>query len=217
MKNFHAVIFDMDGLLLDTERIALGCFLETCAYFGIEDHIELFVRCIGTNQALGEQILKEGLRGKVDYLEFGRIWDKNYTEKTSKEPVPLKAGAMELLEYLELRQVPTAVATSTNSEKAKQKLLQTGILNHFNAVIGGDQVERGKPNPDIYLEASRAIGIKPDKCLALEDSENGVRSAMNAGMAVIQVPDLVQPSPALLEYGHIVLSSLNAVVDYLSA
>ena len=214
MRHFRAVIFDMDGLLLDTERIALASFLETCAHFGIAEHTEVFMQCIGTNAALGRQVLKEGLEGKIDHAEFERVWDTKYCRSTANRPLPLKDGATELLEQLASLKLPLAVATSTTSFRAVQKLRDAGILDKFDAVVGGDQVQHSKPHPAIYLKAAVVLGVTPRTCLALEDSENGVRSALSAGMTVVQIPDLVQPSQSLRLLGHIILRSLHDVPSY---
>lgn len=209
VRQFQAVIFDMDGLLLDTERIALSSFIDTCAQFGLGDQMDLFIRCIGTNQALGQQVLREGLGGRVDPLHFEHVWDTKYVKRTSNTPIPLKDGAIELLQQVATLQIPTAVATSTASARAAQKLRDAGISNYFAAIVGGDQVANSKPCPDIYLRAAAILRVKPETCLALEDSDNGVRSALSAGMTVVQVPDLVQPSPDVRALGHIVLHSLR--------
>ena len=214
MHRFHAVIFDMDGLLLDTERIALSSFVETCEHFGIGEQTELFMRCVGTNQVLAQEVLKQGLQGKIDYLQFERFWDAKYIGSTSNRPIPLKDGATDLLEYLASLLIPVAVATSTNSARAMQKLRDAGILDKFKAIVGGEQVQNSKPHPDIYLKAAAILGVRSEQCLALEDSENGVRSAFNAGMTVVQIPDLVPPSPNLCSLGHIILGSLHEVANY---
>ena len=214
MRQFHAVIFVMDGLLLDTERIALSSFVETCENFGIGEQTELFMRCIGTNRALGQDVLKEGLQGKVDYLDFECVWDTKYIDCTSNRPIPLKDGTKELLEQLASLIIPVAVATSTDSVRATQRLRDAGISDKFDAIVGGDQVPNSKPHPDIYLKAAAILRVSPEKCLALEDSENGVRSALNAGMTVVQIPDLVQPSPILCSLGHIILGTLRDVASY---
>jgi HAD superfamily hydrolase (TIGR01509 family) len=214
VKQFDAVIFDMDGLLLDTERIALACFHETCEHFGIGNDTELFMRCVGTNAAFGERVLSEGLQGKVDHFCFAEMWDAKYVRRTSNAPIPLKDGAAELLEKLAAAGLPLAVATSTASTRAVQKLKAAGIFARFAAVVGGDQVPNSKPHPDIFLKAAEALGVRPEKCLALEDSENGVRSATAAGMTVVQIPDLVTPSPALCGLGHLILDSLHDVWTY---
>jgi HAD superfamily hydrolase (TIGR01509 family) len=214
VKRFHAAIFDMDGLLLDTERIALLAFLEACEHFGIGAQPEVFTRCLGTNEALGMAILEAGLEGRVDHLAFRRVWESRYVESITSRPVPLKDGAGELLEHLASLSMPLAVATSSNTPRARQKLRDAGILDRFAAVVGGDQVPRSKPDPDIYLKAAASLGVAPAMCLALEDSENGVRAALSSGMTVIQIPDLVEPAPHVREFGHIILRSLREVADY---
>ena len=214
MKNFEAVIFDMDGLLLDSERIALNAFSETCLYFEFEPDVELFKRCIGTNAEMGEQVLLEGLPEAVDHKAFGNVWSQKYTERTTDKPVPLKTGAAELIAHIKELGIPIAVATSTRTQRAKQKLGDAGILDAFTLIVGGDQVEKSKPHPDIYLTAAEKLGADPGNCLALEDSENGVKSAFAAGMTVVQVPDLVAPSSSLKELGHIIVGSLLDVLDF---
>ena len=214
MRRFAAIIFDMDGLLLDTERIALSVFLETCDQMGVCGQEDLFVRCIGTNQAIAREVLKAGLQGQVDHLIFEQVWDSKYADRIASGTIPLKAGAMELLEHITALQVPAAVATSTRTARAQEKLRKSGILDRFKTVVGGDQVRASKPAPDIYLRAAEILNARPEACLALEDSENGVRAAMSAGMTVVQIPDLVQPSTGLLALGHIVLRSLSDVAVY---
>ncbi len=214
MNRFHAAIFDMDGLLLDTERIALLTFLEACEHFGIGPQPDVFTRCLGTNQALGLAILEAGLEGKADHLEFRRVWESRYVASITHRPIALKDGAADLLEHLASLSMPLAVATSSNTPRATQKLRDAGILERFDAIVGGDQVARSKPDPEIYLKAAAALGVAPGKCLALEDSENGVRAALSSGMTVIQVPDLVEPAPHVRDFGHIILRSLREVADH---
>ena len=214
MKQFEAIIFDMDGLLLDTERIALSAFRATCDQMGVRAQDDLFLRCIGTNQALGREVLRAGLQDQVDYLMFEQVWDSKYAGLTSGRPIPLKDGAAELLEHVTMLRIPAAVATSTRIARARDKLKSCGILDRLQVVVGGDQISNGKPAPDIYLKAAEALNVRPGGCLALEDSENGVRAAVSAGMTVVQVPDLVQPSEDLLALGHIVLGSLREVAAY---
>lgn len=214
MQNFKAVIFDMDGLLLDSEKLALDAFQATCLRFSLGDLTDVFKQCIGTNPELGSLILQQGLQGIMDYKEFGLEWDNTYARLTEEKPVPLKKGAQCLLEHIESINIPMAVATSTSTDRAKVKLSDSGILHYFDIVVGGDQVSKSKPDPEIYLKATFELSTKPSKCLAFEDSPNGVKSAVAAGLTVIQVPDLLEPDEDLLKMGHIVLSSLADARDY---
>jgi HAD superfamily hydrolase (TIGR01509 family) len=214
VKHFNAVIFDLDGLLLDTETIALSAFLKTCSYFGLPAQQELFIRCIGTNQARGREVLAEGLRGQVDHLLFEEVWDRHYDERTTNERIALKDGAAELLAHISSLRLPVAVATSTGTPSARAKLRGAGILDRFQVTVGGDQVGNSKPAPDVYLKAAEMLRVSPGACLALEDSENGVRAALAARMTVVQIPDLVPPTEALRSLSHIVLRSLRDVATY---
>jgi HAD superfamily hydrolase (TIGR01509 family) len=211
MNRFGGIIFDMDGLLLDSERIALDAFNSACGEFGLGDQRAVFMRCVGANRQRGEQIIREGLAGQVDLLAFIASWDAQYAAHTEGVAIPVKAGAVQLLEAITQLGLPVAVATSTATELAEAKLEAAGLLQYFLHVVGGDQVAKSKPEPDIYLHAARLLEVRPGSALALEDSENGVLAALAAGMTVIQIPDLVQPSAALLQRGHHVLASLEDV------
>ena len=211
VPTFDAVVFDMDGLLLDSERIALDTFLEACDHFQLGNQFDVFCRCIGTSRARSLEVIGEGFGERVHQEEFWSVWDVKYKASKAWEAIPLKAGVIPLLRRLSDARIPLAVATATRTDEAKVKLASVGLLDYFFTIIGGDQVVRGKPDPDIYLRAAEALGVDPARCLALEDSENGVKAATAAGMTVIQVPDLVQPSAELRRLGHAVHTSLEEV------
>lgn len=214
LKEFEAVIFDMDGLLIDSEKIAFEAFSEICAQFSLGDQSALFYKCIGTNRAAGEQVIKDGFEGMVNYIEFLAAWDTLYIARTTNTKIPLKAGAQELLEHIASLELPIGVATSSSTRRATQKLGDGGIFQYFTTIVGGEQVAKSKPHPDIFLKAAALLGARAEKCLALEDSENGVKAAVGAGMVTIQVPDLVEPSSELQSLGHIILTSLAHVKSY---
>jgi len=121
---------------------------------------------------------------------------------------------VELLEHVKRIQIPVAVATSTRSTHALDRLAKAGLLDYFEFVVGGDQVKNSKPNPEIYLTATEKLQCDPKNCLAFEDSENGVRAALGAGLRVIQVPDLVVPSAEVVALGHTILASLSEVPEH---
>ena len=211
---FDAVIFDLDGLLIDTETLSLAAFCEACDHYCLGDQSAVFRRCIGVNKIAGELVIREGLSRVVDPLQFIETWNQMYLARTENTRIPLKLGAIELLEHLRTLNVPTGVATSSSTDRATQKLTDAGIFSYFKVLVGGEQVSQSKPYPDIYLKAASLLRVSPSKCLALEDSENGVRAAVSAGMVTIQIPDLIEPSIELKALGHVIRSSLNEVKEH---
>ncbi|MFK7994587.1 MAG: HAD family hydrolase [Granulosicoccus sp.] len=211
-----AVIFDMDGLLIDSERLALRAFQQICDRYEMGDQFALYLQLLGTNQTTTQLILQRELDPRIEWQTFLQQWDEQYHALT-ENGVPLMQGVINLLDYLDARSIPLAVATSTNTQKALIKLEQSGIVHRFKTVTGGDQVNNGKPAPDIYLHAAQSLSVLPDQCIALEDSANGTRAAVSAGMHTIQVPDLAPPDEALLALGHQVMDSLDEVIAYLDA
>lgn len=216
LMNYSAVIFDMDGLLIDSERLALQVFQEICDSYEMGDQFELYMQLLGTNQTTTQSILTQQLDQGIECEIFMQQWDERYHEVTAAG-VPLMDGVVDLLDYLDEQGIPLAVATSTNTKTALIKLEKADIVHRFKTVTGGDQVVNGKPAPDIYLHAAQSIDMIPKHCIALEDSANGIRAAVGAGMHAIQIPDLAPPDEALLKLGHQVHNSLHEVIVYLDA
>ncbi|MFC1988858.1 HAD family hydrolase [Chloroflexota bacterium] len=208
---YKAVIFDMDGLLIDSEKIALSMFVEACRENNFEPDINVYNRCIGGNRSRTREILLEGYGHDFPFEAIDELWRKKMAEESLNKPVPLKIGALPLLHDLEKAAVKKAVVTSTRQESALRILNNAQILHFFDFVLGGDQVSQGKPNPEIYLTACRKLGEEPANCLALEDSDNGVIAAFDAGLIVIQVPDLIEPSEKIKALGHKIVKSLKEV------
>ena len=215
LGKISSVLFDMDGLLLDTERIARDTFVGACRAFGIEPDIAVYHRCIGTNHMRTQQILIEGYGRDFPLVGVEAVWLEKYHALVWDNAVPLKPGARSLLEYCAAKGIRRAVVTSSRQESAERKLANAGLRTFFEFVLGGDRIVNGKPHPEVYLTACRTLGETPADCLALEDSDHGVVAAHNAGLRVIQVPDLLPPSAEVLALGHEVLPSLAAVEDLL--
>lgn len=214
MHQFKAAIFDMDGLLLDSEILAFKSFRQTSEKHNLGDLDDLFRQLLGTNHETGQALLRQGLNNDALFEQFSTDWMEQYRKITSEKPVPLKPGVEQLLGHCEQLGLMTAVATSTHTEQATSRLDASGILHFFSYVVGGDQVNRSKPKPDIYQFAAAKLDAEVDDCIAFEDSHNGVLAAISAGMTVVQIPDLVQPNEELLKLGPIVLKSLNEVIDF---
>jgi len=214
MKHFDAVIFDMDGTLLDTERVAQESFLCACSELAIAPRMDLLLRCVGAAEPIARKVIQEGYGPGVDTGALMQAWSRHFDALSRAAPTPLKEGAIALLDAVARLGLPMAVATSSRTEHARTKLRDAGLLERFRTVIGADQVERPKPDPEVYLKAAAFLGVEPTACLALEDSEYGVRAAHAAGMTVIQVPDMTEPTADLRKLGHIVLDSLEEVAGY---
>jgi len=204
----------MDGLMLDTERTYRDVFNRAAADCNIEFPAWLHEKLLGRNTADTHQILRDLWE---DEAKFNRFIDaaRKHHEICFAEAPPAKKGLFELLDMLEAKKIPKAVATSTRRAYAIPRLEQCNLLHRFASISTGDQVERGKPAPDLYLLAAKTIDKDPKVCVALEDSEAGVTAAHAAGMTVCMVPDLKQPTHDIRERAHDVYESLVEVRHFL--
>ncbi|GAA5784648.1 haloacid dehalogenase [Chitiniphilus shinanonensis] len=203
----RAAIFDMDGLMLDTERIALGCWHAAARELGLPLSEEDALGMVGMHSSKAPAYLA-GLYGP-DFPVRALI-DATHQRYLAamEEPIPLKAGLLELLDWLAAEGLPCGVATSTRRRIAEHHLAQTGILQRFAQTVCGDEIEHPKPAPDIYLKAAGLLGVAPGECVVFEDSNFGVQAAHTAGCRVIMVPDVRPPQPETLALGMPVVASL---------
>ena len=213
----RAVIFDMDGLMLDTERLAPRAWSNAAAALAVDFDLALTQPMVGRNFRDCAAIISDHYGADYPTAELMRAWHVAYDAIVEREGITLKPGLLALLDWLESEDIPKAVATSTRRDRAQAKLAQTALLPRFTALVGGDEVTRGKPAPDIFLAAAQRLGATALHCLVLEDSEPGVRAALAAGMTPIMVPDMHPPSAALIAMEPLVLSSLAEVPACLAA
>jgi len=207
----QAVIFDMDGLLLDTEVLAARAWDEAAAAHGATFDRDLALRLVGRNFRDCIGLVRAHYDADYPVDAVLGCWHATYDAIVARDGVKVKRGAHELLEWLDAQGIPRAVATSTRRERAAEKLRDAGLLARMHALVGGNEIARGKPAPDIYLEAARRLGVTAGACCVLEDSEPGVRGALAAGMTAIMVPDIAPPTEELLALGPHVLGALNEV------
>ena len=200
----------MDGLLLDSEPLYRVTWQTAAAAMGSPIDDAFYARFVGRGNDEAEQLLRERFGNALPLDEFRSRWRRDFDERLARAPLARKPGAEALLDRLEGRGIPKALATSTPKSTALRCLGQ--LAARFAALAFGDDVERSKPAPDLFLLAARRIGAEPEDCLVLEDSEAGVRAAHAAGMRVILIPDLVQPSPEIAGMATRVCRSLNDVL-----
>ena len=205
----QAVIFDMDGLMLDSERALLGCLAQAGADAGHDLPEDLLLSLIGSSDAVTRQIIAS----RVGAESVDALLRDSYARYDGivAGGVPHRPGIIDLLDTLAAHGVPRAVATSTRRPLALRKLETAGLLPYFEHVATSSDVAHAKPAPDIYLLAAHKLGVEPAQCLALEDSPTGVRAALAAGMTVIQIPDLLEPDETVRALGHAISGSLHEV------
>ncbi|MGN1119093.1 MAG: HAD family hydrolase [Oscillospiraceae bacterium] len=192
-----AVIFDMDGLILDTEKLLVKYWVQAAneAGFSMQREHALNIRSLARKFAVP---YLQGLFGEdFDYVKIRSRRMELMTEHIEKNGLETKAGLETLLAYLKANGIPAAVATATDYERTQAYLTKVGVFQCFDKIVCATMVESGKPKPDIYLYAAEQLGLSPSECMALEDSPNGVRSASSAGCVTVMVPDLTPPDEEL--------------------
>lgn len=207
-------IFDMDGLMLDTEKLYLRYWKQAAADFGytMENRHVYAIRSLARKYSIpklksffGEDFPTEEVRARRTELINAHIMEHG---------IDLKPGLFELLDYLKGKGVKLAVATATPRERTLMYLEKTGAIGYFDAVICGDMITNGKPDPDIYLTAASQLGLPPEECAALEDSPNGVQAGYSAGCHVLMIPDMTQPDSELMPLLSGVYKSLGKAAEY---
>ncbi|MEM7134059.1 MAG: HAD family phosphatase [Chloroflexota bacterium] len=211
----HAVIFDMDGLMLDTERIAQEAWQQAGQEWGFELPDEIYLQAVGRTAKDTGMIFRSAFGPD---FPFDAMYDRKQAllhQAIEEGNVPTKPGLFELLDFLEERQMPKAVATSTARPVALTKLTKTKLLGHFPVIVCGNEVAIGKPAPDIFLVAAEQLGANPATTLVLEDSVAGIKAAHAAGMIPVNIPDLKEPSDEVRALAYRILSNLHEVKNLL--
>jgi HAD superfamily hydrolase (TIGR01509 family) len=209
--SIDAVIFDMDGLMMDTEPCYRAAWQRAARGFGYEISDEAWFDFIGLTRAGGEDLLLRLFGAGFPLAAFRDASVRCENDVFVEFPPSTKPGLEGLLAFLDLSRIRRAVATSTDRTRTTAQLTQNGLLNRFDALATGDEVATGKPSPDVFLLAAERLAVDPVNCLALEDSEAGVLAAHRAGMRVFIVPDLKAPSKAIEALAQGKFNSLTEV------
>ena len=210
---FQAVLFDMDGLMIDSERVTYEGYAIECEKLGLKMDKEFYKEILGhTIPEIYQQFY--GRYGQSFPMDEVLKRVHTYMEDLFQEQgVPLKEGLVELLVYLKANGYQTVVATSSTRERVNKILKQAELSKFFDASVCGDEVEKGKPNPEVFLKACEKIGVKPEKAIVLEDSEAGIQASFVAGIPVICVPDMKYPEEQFAKKANTIVGSLRVVLE----
>jgi HAD superfamily hydrolase (TIGR01509 family) len=212
-RPIRAVVFDMDGLLIDSEAVVRRAIVESAAALDYHFPDDLFLAMVGRSYPDSRRMVEEHFREGFPHDE----WEEAVRAYMAKAAVCLKAGVVELLDELDRRRLPRAIATSSRRIHVDRHLGENGLAHRFDAVVSSEDVSQHKPHPAPYLRAAELLGTDPAACLALEDSHNGVRAAHAAGMMTVMVPDLLHPTEEMQSLCVHIVESLHHVEALLKA
>ncbi|MEG1640100.1 MAG: HAD family phosphatase [Ruthenibacterium sp.] len=209
-----AVLFDMDGLMFDTERLCENEWIDFGKRSGFPITSADVALLRGKNHAAGKKAFEERFGSDIPYEEWSAEMMRGLRRQLALH-VPLRPYLMELLAFLQAQNIKMAVASSTESALVEQNLCKAGVRDYFSAVLGGDKVQHSKPAPEIFVKAAEALGVNPADCMVLEDSYNGVRAGAAAGCFTVMVPDLDPVTPEMQTLAYRIVPSLAAVIALL--
>jgi HAD superfamily hydrolase (TIGR01509 family) len=213
MKNIKAIVFDMDGVIFDSERCIIECWEKVAEKYGFTGIKEVCYECTGTNAATTRQIMLDHYGEDFPYEEYKQESSGMFHKMYDGGKLPTKPGIKELLEHLKSKGYKIGLASSTRRENVVMELRDAGLIDYFEHLICGDMVERSKPDPDIYLKACKALDVEPAEAVAIEDSFNGIRSAYAGGLHPIMIPDQIPPDSEMSEKAERIEKSLFDLME----
>ena len=207
------IIFDMDGVLIDSERQSNEGWLWAAGQLGVDMPMWLIDSFKGAQAELCCKFFDDYYKGVIDYWEAKELRTQNVYKIRETEGIPVKNGVKDIFEYIRNNGLKCAVATSTRRESAEKTLHEIGVWDYLDAVVYGDEVEHGKPEPDIFLRAAKAIGVNPSETVVVEDSINGIKAGYAADMRVVHIPDTIAIDDDIRKLTYMVCADLNGLID----
>lgn len=214
-RGYKAVVFDMDGIIFDSERLVIECWKETADKYGIVNIERACEACLGVNATETREIFKRFYGQDFPYDEYKKEMSELFHGRYDGGRLPTKVGVKELIEYLKTQGIKVGLASSTRKAVVVQELTDAGLIEYFDVVVGGDMVRKSKPDPEIFLKACEELKVVPQEAFAIEDSYNGIRAAAAGKLRPLMVPDLMPPTEEMQELAECIFETLLDVKSFL--
>jgi HAD superfamily hydrolase (TIGR01509 family) len=211
----NSIIFDMDGVIFDSEKAVFGLWKELAEKYGFPDIDEVYKRTVGVNSDSTRKIFFDHYGPDFPFDEYLREESQMYHSRYDDGRLPLKPDIERVLEYIKNRGYKIAIASSTRAELVKRQIENAGLIEYFDVIVGGDMVTRSKPHPDIFLEAAERLGAIPEETYVIEDSFNGIRAAHAGGFIPVMVPDMLPPDDEMRDKANFIFDNLKEVESIL--
>lgn len=211
---YKAVIFDMDGVIFDSERLILEAWKQTAKKYGIEHIEEVLFQCIGVNSVITKEIFLKSYGRDFPYDEYKKETSLIFQTWCNTTGLPVKKGVNELLQYLNENGYLVGLASSTRYAVVCQEIEAAHLNRYFKNITGGDMLKKSKPEPDIFLMACENLSVLPEEAIGIEDSFNGIRAVWRAGMLPIMIPDLIPPDDEMKQLSSYIFDDLNVALEW---
>lgn len=212
-KKVKGVLFDMDGTMFDTETMSMFGWAAAARKYNISITKEFMISCMGLTTKVIEEMFHNEFGADFDYAGLRKDKLRIMEQLINADGVPHKEGLVEILEYIKSNNLKCAVVTSTTNKRAIFNIEKGNVFKYFDEIISGDMVENSKPEPDIYIYAAEKLGLKPQDCVVIEDSKNGILSAARSGAIAILVPDIIPLDEEMISSADYRCSNLIEVID----
>lgn len=216
MNAINAVVFDMDGVIFDSEKLVVECWVETANRYGVVGVEKMCKECLGLNRLAAKEKFLKHYGQDFPYDSYKQEMSDLYHKRAREGALVMKVGVVELLTFLKENDIKIALASSTRKQVVTWELTDAGIIDYFDEIVCGDMVSKSKPDPEIFLKACELLEVEPHEAFAIEDSYNGIRAAYAGGLRPIMVPDLAEPTKEMEELSEVILPSLIEVISYVN-
>lgn len=217
MNNIKAIIFDVDGVIFDTERMSARYWVATMSKYGYEMTEDTYKKVMGRNfEGIVSGLQEIYNNPEIDFRTIALEKRESMVEELDKNRIPVLPGVYQLLDFLKENEYKIGIATSTRKERAKERLIKEDIFKYVDSDMYGDEVKNSKPSPEIFLKVAEKLNLKPSQCLVIEDSPSGLKAARDGGFISVNVVDFKEPDEEMKKNTDFVFNDLFEVISWLN-